>query len=100
MIKQILAAIDLDDQEKAAKILHFARDMANLNSADLHLITVIGSAEAVISQHLPEGYEKMAMKGIDSACFKVSQGSCINPSFPGIAPYCHKRLGVKSLLDA
>jgi len=62
MFNLILAAVDLDDNDKAQKILQIAANIANLDSAALHLLSVIGAAQAVISQHLPEGYEKMAMK--------------------------------------
>ncbi len=62
MFNQILAAVDLDDNDKAEKILQIAANIANIDSAGLHLLSVIGAAQAVISQHLPEGYEKMAMK--------------------------------------
>ena len=62
MFKKILAAVDLDDTDKAKEILQIAANIANIDSAGLHLLSVIGAAQAVISQHLPEGYEKMAMK--------------------------------------
>ena len=62
MFNLILAAVDLDDNDKAQKILRIAANIANADSAGLHLLSVIGAAQAVISQHLPEGYEKMAMK--------------------------------------
>ncbi len=62
MFNQILAAVDLDDTDKAEKILQIAANIANIDSAGLHLLSVIGAAQAVISQHLPEGYEKMAIK--------------------------------------
>ncbi len=65
MFKQILAAVDLDDNDKAEEILRIAADIANIYSAGLHLLNVIGSVQAVVSQHLPEGYEKMAMKRIE-----------------------------------
>ncbi len=63
MFNQILAAVDLDDNDKAQKILQTAADIANIYSAGLHVLSVIGAVQAVVSQHLPEGYEKMAMKG-------------------------------------
>ena len=62
MFNQILAAVDLDDNEKANKILRVAADIANIYTARLHVLSVIGAVQAVISQHLPEGYEKMAMR--------------------------------------
>ncbi len=62
MFKKILAAVDVDDNEKADKILRAAADIANIYTARLHVLSVIGAVQAVISQHLPEGYEKMAMQ--------------------------------------
>ena len=62
MFKQILAAVDLDNSDNAEKILQIAADIANIYSARLHVLSVIGAVQAVVSQHLPEGYEKMAME--------------------------------------
>ena len=62
MFKQILAAVDLDNSGNAEKILRIAADIANIYSARLHVLSVIGAVQAVVSQHLPEGYEKMAME--------------------------------------
>ncbi len=62
MFNKILAAVDIDDNEKADKILRVAADIANIYTARLHVLSVIGAVQAVISQHLPEGYEKMAMR--------------------------------------
>ncbi len=62
MFKQILAAVDLDNSGNAEKILRIAADIANVYSARLHLLSVIGAVQAVVSQHLPVGYEKMAME--------------------------------------
>ena len=62
MFKQILAAVDLDNSDNAEKILQIAADIANIYSARLHVLSVIGAVQAVVSQHLPVGYEKMAME--------------------------------------
>ncbi len=62
MFRQILAAVDLDNSGNAEKILRIAADIANVYSARLHLLSVIGAVQAVVSQHLPVGYEKMAME--------------------------------------
>ncbi len=62
MFKKILAAVDVDDNEKADRILRAAADIANIYTARLHVLSVIGAVQAVVSQHLPEGYEKMAMQ--------------------------------------
>ena len=74
MFKQILAAVDLDDRDKAQKILQIAANIANANSAGLQLLSVIGASPAVISQHLPEGYEKMAMKGTEQDLETLAAG--------------------------
>jgi nucleotide-binding universal stress UspA family protein len=62
MFSQILAAVDVNNSDNAEKILRIAADIANSNTARLHVLSVISSAPVVVSQHLPEGYEKMAMK--------------------------------------
>lgn len=62
MFKQILAAVDMDNTDNAEKILRIAADIANIYSARLHVLSVIGAVQAVVSQYLPEGYEKMAME--------------------------------------
>ncbi len=62
MFKQILAAIDLDNIENAEKILQVAVDTANTYAAGLLVVSVISAAQPIVSQQLPEGYEKMAMK--------------------------------------
>ena len=62
MFKNILVAVNIDDTGNAEKILRIAADIANSNAARLHLLTVIGAAQSVVSQYLPEGYENMAME--------------------------------------
>ena len=62
MFNQILVAVDANNSGSAEKILRIAADIANSNSARLHVLSVISSAPVVVSQHLPEGYEKMAME--------------------------------------
>ena len=43
-------------------LLGVAVDFANTHGAQVHLLNVIGAAQAVVSQFLPENYEKMASK--------------------------------------
>ncbi len=62
MFSQILAAVDVNNSGNTEKILRIAADIANSNKAGLHVLSVISSAPVVVSQHLPEGYEKMAME--------------------------------------
>ncbi len=80
MFNQILAAIDLDNGGNTEKILRVAAEIANGNNARLHVLNVIGAAQAAVSQHLPEGYEKMAMRKTErdlaslSASIDLNQG--------------------------
>ncbi|MCP4390659.1 MAG: universal stress protein [Gammaproteobacteria bacterium] len=62
MFKQILAAVDIDRSDDAGKVMRIAAHIANVNSARLHVLSVTSAAQPVVSQFLPEGYEKMAMK--------------------------------------
>ncbi len=62
MFKKILAAVDLENSDITGKILQIAADIANDNAAGLHVLSIISSAPVVVSQHLPQGYEKLAMK--------------------------------------
>ena len=78
MFNNILAAVDVDDNEKADKILRAAADIANIYAARLHVLSVIGSVQAVISQHLPEGYEKMAMKRTEQDLETLAAGVDLN----------------------
>ena len=61
MFKNILVAVNVDDSVNTEKILRIAADITNSNAARLHVLSVIGAAQTVISQYLPEGYEKMVM---------------------------------------
>ena len=74
MFKQILAAVDLDNSGNAEKILRIAADIANIYSARLHVLSVIGAVQAVVSQHLPVGYEKMAMERTEQDLSTLSAG--------------------------
>ncbi len=74
MFKQILAAVDLDNSDNAEKILQIAADIANIYSARLHVLSVIGAVQAVVSQHLPVGYEKMAMERTEQDLSTLSAG--------------------------
>ncbi|WP_424948328.1 universal stress protein [Candidatus Spongiihabitans sp.] len=62
MFKQILAAIDIDHSGDADKILRIAADIANSRSAELHVLSIISAAPVIVSQHLPQSYERMAME--------------------------------------
>ena len=62
MFKKFLVAVDLEDGTHNDGLLRVASDMANAQGAQVHLLNVIGAAQAVVSQFLPENYEKMASK--------------------------------------
>ena len=64
MFKKILVAIDLEHDTLVDDLLGVAVDFANTHGAQVHLLNVIGAAQAVVSQFLPENYEKMASKKI------------------------------------
>ena len=64
MFKNFLVAIDLEDDTHNDDLLRVTSDMANAQGAKVHLLNVIGAAQAVVSQFLPENYEKMASKKI------------------------------------
>ena len=64
MFKKILVAVDLEHDTLVDDLLGVAADIANTHGAQVHLLNVIGAAQAVVSQFLPENYEKMASKKI------------------------------------
>ena len=65
MFTNILVAVDLDDDTHIDDLLRVASDIANAQGAKVHLLHVIGAAPAVVSQFLPESYEKMASEKIE-----------------------------------
>ena len=60
MYKRILVAIDLEDSEHNGQILATAKNIADANSSDVFLITVVAAAPAIVSQFLHENYEQLA----------------------------------------
>ena len=65
MFKNILVAVDLEQDTQTDDLLRVASDIANAQGAKVHLLNVIGAAPAVVSQFLPESYEKMASEKIE-----------------------------------
>ena len=65
MFKNILVAVDLEDDTHIDDLLSVASGIANAQGAKLHLLHVIGAAPAVVSQFLPESYESMASEKIE-----------------------------------
>ena len=60
MFKSILVAIDLEHEEQNRRILQAAKNVADANGADVHLLEVVAAAPAIVSQYLHENYEQMA----------------------------------------
>ena len=60
MFKTILVALDLEHSDHNRKILGVAKEIADASGADVHLLTVVAAAPAIISQYLHENYEQMA----------------------------------------
>ena len=65
MFKNILVAVDLEDDTHIDELLRIASDIANTHGAQVHLLNVVAAAPAVVSQFLPENYEKMASETIE-----------------------------------
>ncbi len=66
MFKNILVAVDLEDDTYIDELLRIASDIANTHGAQVHLLNVVAAAPAVVSQFLPENYEKMASGKIEN----------------------------------
>ncbi len=66
MFKKILVAVDLEHDALVDDLLVVASDIANIHGAQVHLLNVVGAAQAVVSQFLPENYETMASKKIET----------------------------------
>ena len=65
MFNNILVAVDLEHDTHIDDLLRVASGIANTNGAQVQLLNVIGAAPAVVSQFLPENYEKMASEKIE-----------------------------------
>ena len=80
MFKNLLVAVDLEHDSHVDGLLRIASDMANAQGARMHLLHVIPSAPAVVSQFLPKSYEKMASEKIEkdlaSLAAKVDLAVC------------------------
>lgn len=59
MFKKILVAVDLEHDAHMGELLGVASNMANAQSASVTLLHVIAAAPVVVSQFLPEHYEKL-----------------------------------------
>ena len=68
MFKTILVAIDLEHVEQARHVLGAVTDIAGrAGGADVHLLTVVAAAPAIVSQFLHENYEHMASGEAETA---------------------------------
>ncbi len=65
MFKNLLVAVDLEHDTHVDALLRIASDMATAQGAKMHLLHVIPSAPAVVSQFLPESYETMASEKVE-----------------------------------
>ncbi len=65
MFNNILVAVDLEHDTHIDDLLRVTSGIANTNGAQVQLLNVIGAAPAVVSQFLPENYEKMASEKIE-----------------------------------
>ena len=65
MFKNILVAVDLEHDTDIDDLLRIASDIANTHGAQVHLLNIVAAAPAVVSQFLPENYEKMASGKIE-----------------------------------
>ena len=65
MLKNIRVAVDPEQDTHVDDLLRVGSDMANAQGAKMHLLHVIPSAPAVVSQFLPESYETMASEKIE-----------------------------------
>ena len=81
MFKNILVAADLEHDTHIDELLCIASDTASTQGAQVHLLNVVGAAPAVVSQFLPENYEKMASGKIEkdlaalAASVKLAEGT-------------------------
>ncbi len=66
MFKNILVAVDLEHGTHSDDLLRIASYIAITHGARVHLLTVVAAAPAVVSQFLPENYEKMASGKIET----------------------------------
>ena len=60
MFKTVLVALDLEHGEHNDRLLSAAKDFADANGANVHLLNVVPAAPAIVSQFLHENFEQMA----------------------------------------
>ena len=60
MYQSILVAIDLEHGEHNRRVLDATNSIAHADGADVHLLTVVAAAPAIVSQFLHENFEQMA----------------------------------------
>ncbi len=83
MYTKIIVPIDLEQRDRIDGVLRVTAAVADADNADLHLLSIISAAPAVVSQHLPVGYEQMAAKTVEQdlktliASMKVTVGRII-----------------------
>lgn len=81
MFKNILVAVDLEDDDQNDELLRAASQVAAIDGAKVNLLNVIAAAPAVVSRFLPESYEEMAFENIEKELtaratkFKLAEGA-------------------------
>ncbi|MDH3280120.1 MAG: universal stress protein [Gammaproteobacteria bacterium] len=65
MFTKIIVPIDLEDCERIDDVLRVTAQIAEANNAEVHLLSIIDAAPAVVAQQLPQGYERMAAKTVE-----------------------------------
>ncbi len=73
MFNTILVAIDLEHEEQNRRILQAAKNVADANGADVHLLEVVAAAPAIVSQFLDENYEQLASGQAQNELAKLAQ---------------------------
>ncbi len=65
MYKDILLAVDLNDESSCRKPVETAVELAKMSGGTLHIMTVVPDfGMSVVSGYFPDGYEKEAIKAM------------------------------------
>ncbi len=67
MFRNILVAVDLEHDTDIDGLLQVASEIANQQCAKVQLLHVIAAAPIVVSQFLPESYEKLASVKVEKS---------------------------------
>ncbi len=78
MFETILAAIDLEHRDQGLEILSAAKSAADSDGSNIHLVTVVPSAPAIVSQFLQENYEQLAAKEARKQLTELAQDAHVS----------------------